>query len=208
MSMISSSSAHRSNECNVIATRRGSAVPSSDTARNIVAFIEAAPNSRVVIAIDGRSGAGKTTLARQIIQTTSLAVCMIEVESFIEGWSGLVNGIQHIAQAIVVPFIERGFAVAREWNWHGECWGGERRIPQSGSAAVLLVVGCGSSSRALAHHIDASVWIDCPEEVRRSRVTSREGDPSLWWRLWSEQEDTLLTDYDSASHATWRIQRI
>ncbi|MFT0848521.1 hypothetical protein VR010_12340 [Actinomycetaceae bacterium L2_0104] len=187
---------------------------------DIAEFIDGM-TSRVVIAIDGRSGAGKTTLAREIARELELrwhgqdlraatpeetrSLLCLEVENFVEGWSGLTEGVRAIAEDIVAPFRKRGWVTARPWDWHRERWGTELRFPETGTARVLLLVGCGSSSGPLAPLLDASVWIDASEALRRSRVAAREGDPSRWWDLWAAQESELLAEHDSPAHATWRI---
>ena len=84
------------------------------------------------------------------------------------------------------------------WLWWRHGW-------QVGPADVLLIVGCGSSSRALAQFVDVSVWIEAPEAVRRARVTLREGDPSAWWGLWAAQEERLLEQRDSRVLATYVV---
>ncbi len=188
------------------ACQDGEPAPATQMVHHIVAFIERTPGRRLVIAIDGRTGAGKTTFGRRIAGLVGEPVCILEVESFIEGWNGLSSGVQSIAQNIVIPFKDKGCAHAREWDWHRGRWRGTSRIPAVGQARVLLLVGCGSSSAALAPHLDASLWIDCPEELRRARVRAREGDPGTWWDLWTRQENELLADHDSPARATWRVQ--
>lgn len=84
-------------------------------------------------------------------------------------------------------------------------WGETTTI---GPADVLLVVGCGSSSAALAPYVDVSVWVETAEDVRRARVTAREGDPSSWWELWAAQEKVLLEERDSRALATYVVEQL
>lgn len=169
----------------------------------------------MIVAIDGRSGAGKTTLAREIAARLvgdqivgvrpGITVATIEVECFIEGWEGLVDGVRRVASEIAAPFRHSGRAQARTWDWHRGVWG---EMTAVGPADVLLVVGCGSSSTALAPYVDVSVWVEAAEEVRRARVTAREGDPSAWWELWAAQEKTLLEERDSRALATYVVEQL
>lgn len=197
--MTSSSSTSASKSAALVDFRR------HETLNRIVTFINEHADQRLVIAIDGRTGAGKTTLANDVASRLVESVCTLEVELFIEGWDGLIEGVQRIADTIVVPFKDQGWARARAWDWHREQWAGWQRIPETGQARVLLLTGCGSSSGPLAAHLDASVWIDRPANVRRKRVVERDGDPSQWWKLWTIQEDTLLARHDSPAHATWNL---
>lgn len=147
-----------------------------------------------VVAIDGRSGAGKTTLAaalaRELVKD-DVAVHVIEVESFIGGWNGLIEGLTAVAEQILAPVRTRGFAHARTWDWHSGTWATDVRIPPTGIADVLILTGCGSTSTACAPFVDVAVWVEADEARRRERVTGRDGDPSSWWKLWAEQEERL-----------------
>ncbi|MFT3942657.1 MAG: hypothetical protein QM705_02365 [Ancrocorticia sp.] len=175
-----------------------------DTVSGCVRALVSGPPPRI-LAIDGRSGAGKTTLAREIearLAAEGVRVALIEVENFIEGWEGLVDGVDVVASEIAAPFRECGCAQARAWDWYRGVWGA---VTEIGPADVLLIVGCGSSSEALAPYLDVSVWVEAPEEVRRARVAAREGDPAAWWELWAAQEERLLEQRDSRRLADYVV---
>lgn len=164
----------------------------------------------MIVSVDGRSGAGKTTLAREIetqvvADCPGLRVVSVEVECFIEGWEGLVEGVHRVASEIASPFRHSGYARTQAWDWHRGVWGETTTI---GPADVLLVVGCGSSSAALAPYVDVSVWVETAEDMRRARVTAREGDPSSWWELWAAQEKVLLEERDSRALATYVVEQL
>ena len=169
----------------------------------------------MIVAIDGRSGAGKTTLAREIAARLvgdqivgvrpGITVATIEVECFIEGWEGLVDGVRRVASEIAVPFQKCGRAETQAWDWHRGEWG---EMTAVGPADVLLIVGCGSSSAALTPYVDVSLWVEAAEDMRQARVTAREGDPSAWWELWAAQESVLLEERDSRALATYVVEQL
>ena len=147
-----------------------------------------------IVAIDGRSGAGKTTLAGKLekeLREEGIAVAAIEVESFIGGWNGLIDGVEAVAAQILGPVRSRGRATARTWDWNRGAWAEEVRIPPSGPVDVLILTGCGAASAPCRPFVDLAVWVELDEERRRERVARREGDPGRWWRMWAEQEDLL-----------------
>lgn len=147
-----------------------------------------------IVAIDGRSGAGKTTLAGKLekeLREEGTAVAAIEVESFIGGWNGLIDGVEAVAAQILGPVRSRGRATARTWDWNRGAWAEEVRIPPSGPVDVLILTGCGAASTPCRPFVDLAVWVELDEERRRERVARREGDPGRWWRMWAEQEDLL-----------------
>ena len=147
-----------------------------------------------IVAIDGRSGAGKTTLAGKLekeLREEGIAVAAIEVESFIGGWNGLIDGVEAVAAQILGPVRSRGRATARTWDWNRGAWAEEVRIPPSGPVDVLILTGCGAASAPCRPFVDLAVWVELDEERRRERVARGEGDPGRWWRMWAEQEDLL-----------------
>ena len=154
----------------------------------------AAARRTFIVAIDGRSGAGKTTLAGKLekeLREEGIAVAAIEVESFIGGWNGLIDGVEAIAAQILEPVRSRGRAPARMWDWNRGAWAEEVRIPPSGPVDVLILTGCGAASAPCRPFVDLAVWVELDEKRRRERVARREGDPGRWWRMWAEQEDLL-----------------
>lgn len=154
----------------------------------------AAARRTFIVAIDGRSGAGKTTLAGKLekeLREEGIAVAAIEVESFIGGWNGLIDGVEAIAAQILEPVRSRGRATARMWDWNRGAWAEEVRIPPSGPVDVLILTGCGAASAPCRPFVDLAVWVELDEKRRRERVARREGDPGRWWRMWAEQEDLL-----------------
>ena len=154
----------------------------------------AAARRTFIVAIDGRSGAGKTTLAEKLekeLREEGIAVAAIEVESFIGGWNGLIDGVEAVAAQILEPVRSRGRATAHTWDWNHGTWAEEVRVPPSGPVDVLILTGCGAASAPCRPFVDLAVWVELDEERRRERVARREGDPGRWWRMWAEQEDLL-----------------
>ena len=166
----------------------------SETPTGSAAASSAAARPTFIVAIDGRSGAGKTTLAGKLekeLREEGIDVAAIEVESFIGGWNGLIDGVEAVAAQILEPVRSRGRATARMWDWNRGAWAEEVRIPPSGPVGVLILTGCGAASAPCRPFVDLAVWVELDEERRRERVARREGDPGRWWRMWAEQEDLL-----------------
>lgn len=117
----------------------------------------------------------------------------------------MADGVRRVAERLLAPVRDRGWAELAPWDWHAGRWSPPARIPARGCADVLLLVGCGSTSAPCAPLLDVSVWLDLDEGERRRRVTRREGDPGAWWRAWGRQEGLLLAERDSARLADVRI---
>lgn len=176
------------------AEEQASGTPAGSAAAGLAMTGLAAARPTFIVAIDGRSGAGKTTLAGKLekeLREEGTAVAAIEVESFIGGWNGLIDGVETVAAQILGPVRSRGRATARTWDWNRGAWAEEVRIPPSGPVGVLILTGCGAASAPCRPFVDLAVWVELDEERRRERVARREGDPGRWWRMWAEQEDLL-----------------
>ncbi len=133
-----------------------------------------------VLLIDGRSGAGKTVLARELARRTGAT--LVSLDDVYPGWDGLEAG------ADAVPGIIRDGGWQR-WDWAADAPGEHARIARDGS---LIVEGCGAISRAsrpLAHH---AWWIDRDPAERRERALGRDGDSyAPHWERWAAQEETF-----------------
>ena len=183
----------RAGECRR-AKEQASGTPTGSAAAGSATTGLAAARRTFIVAIDGRSGAGKTTLAGKLekeLREEGIAVAAIEVESFIGGWNGLIDGVEAVAAQILEPVRSRRRATARMWDWNRGAWAEEVRIPPSGPVDVLILTGCGAASAPCRPFVDLAVWVELDEKRRRERVARREGDPGRWWRMWAEQEDLL-----------------
>lgn len=144
-----------------------------------------AAGSDVVVLIDGRSGAGKTSLAGALAARTGAA--LVHVEDYYPGWNGLAAGAEAIVSEVLEPWL-RGESVAlRRWNWH------EDRFEPAGALAAggnLIIEGCGAISRRSRPLADLAIWLEGEESLRRTRARARDGDDA-WWSPWREQEDAF-----------------
>src|SRR5690625_4657971 len=89
---------------------------------------------QVLIAGDGRAGAGNTGLARAATARESSSH-VIAIERFYDGWNGLRAGAPRLMREVLRPWAAGLPAHARLWDWHIETWT-ERvpshRLPASG----------------------------------------------------------------------------
>ena len=78
-------------------------------AKALVPAIRAVAASNPVVLIDGRSGAGKTSLARLLVARWPLTgrVQLVALDSLYPGWDGLDPGVEHRARADPRPARQR-----------------------------------------------------------------------------------------------------
>lgn len=149
--------------------------------------------SPYVIAIDGRSGSGKTRLAAQLTAhlTNTLpgrTVMTLHVDDFVAGWHGL-DSVVAVIKDLLESLAATGSGVARGWDWQGDRPG---ELCTVELCDVIIVEGCASGAAALKSYVDLLIWVEVSTATRYCRAIARDGagyEP--WWDIWAAQEDLL-----------------
>ncbi|HLV05505.1 hypothetical protein [uncultured Georgenia sp.] len=151
-----------------------------------------------VLGLDGRSGAGKTELARAVAAAVPGAQ-VVALEDAYRGWTGLRAGVEEIASGVLAPLREGRPGSYRRYDWHAERLGEVVRVEPS---AVVVLEGCGAGSLPCTPYLDALVWLEAPEYERHHRAMAR--DDGAWldrWSTWAAQESALLAEHDARAAA-------
>jgi para-aminobenzoate synthetase len=159
----------------------------------------------VIIAIDGRSGAGKTTLAIELAARlrNHRKVSLFHLEDIYPGWDGLVAGIERYVATVLAPLRRAEPATWASWDWENNRDGDTKvTLP----AEIVIVEGVGAAAAAARPLLDAVIWADSPDGERRSRALERDGDTyEPFWDRWASQEAELLATDDIPQHADVRV---
>ena len=159
----------------------------------------------VIIAIDGRSGAGKTTLAIELVARLREhhKVSLFHLEDIYPGWNGLAAGIERYVSTVLQPLQHGKPAEWVSWDWNRH-YDGETRTTQP--AEIVLVEGVGAAAEAARPFLAAVIWADSPEHDRRSRALERDGASyEPYWDQWAAQEQEWLAADDVPAHADVRV---
>ncbi|MFP3580621.1 aminodeoxychorismate synthase component I [Arthrobacter sp. SIMBA_036] len=146
----------------------------------------------VIIAVDGRSGAGKTTLAVELAARLREhhRVSLFHLEDIYPGWNGLAAGIDRYVATVLAPLSQGLAAEWTSWDWERHYDGATNvTLP----AEVVIVEGVGAAAHSARHLLDAVVWVESPGEDRRRRALSRDGSTyEPHWDGWAAQEEEWL----------------
>jgi len=154
-----------------------------------------------VLAIDGRSGAGKSTLAALVAQQSGAEI--VSLEYLYGGWDDLEGGANRLTTHLLEPLSAGLEAEVPQYDWLNHSWGKPRLITPAG---LLVVEGVGAFARRAAPLISCGVWLDAPEEVRRTRVEHRDSlDLADWWDAWATQEQAHFAAEQTALRASVTI---
>jgi uridine kinase len=141
-----------------------------------------------VVAVDGRSGAGKTSLAAALRdQLHAPVVCL---EDLYGGWDGLERGIDLLVSAVLEPLAAGQAARVPRYDWVAREWAEPTAIEPP---PILIVEGVGAGARRAAGFESVLVWLEVPAPVRKQRALDRDGETfAPYWDRWAAQEDLLL----------------
>lgn len=155
-----------------------------------------------VVLIDGRSGAGKSSLAARVAADWPLVgrVQVVALDSLYPGWDGLDGGVQRALDGILRPHGRGMHGSWRRWDWTEER-DAETHAVDPGLG--VIVEGSGLLTPVTAPLADVRVWVDAADEVRRARALTRDGDTYRpHWNRWADQEQRHVVRDDPRSLAT------
>ncbi|GAA5015825.1 AAA family ATPase [Terrabacter aeriphilus] len=146
----------------------------------------------VVVALDGPSGAGKTTLARgvELALAAHGPVSVVHMDHLYPGWDGLSEAPGLLTTEVLEPLSRGERAAYRIWSWVREEWAGTRDVPP---CRFLVVEGCGSSVGPARPYAALAVFVDADVALRHRRGVDRDGpayEPQ--WQRWADQETALF----------------
>jgi para-aminobenzoate synthetase len=159
----------------------------------------------VIIAVDGRSGAGKTTLAVELAARLRAhhKVSLFHLEDIYPGWNGLMAGIGRYVGTVLEPLSRGEAATWVSWDWVNH-YDGDPRVTLP--AEIVIVEGVGAAAAAARPFLSAVIWADSPEDLRRGRALGRDGATyEPFWDQWAEQEEEWLGGDDVPGHADLRV---
>jgi uridine kinase len=141
-----------------------------------------------VVAIDGRSGAGKTALAGR--WAAELHAPIVSLEDLYGGWDGLERGIDLLVSAVLRPLAAGQAARVPRYDWAAGSWAVPWPLEPP---ETLIVEGVGAGARRCAAYTSELVWVEAAAPVRRKRALARDGETfAPFWDMWAAQEDALL----------------
>lgn len=165
-----------------------------------------------VVAVDGRSASGKTTLAVRLVE--ALADAALVHTDDVAWWHGFFDWDDLMRTGVLEP-LHRGEAVAfvpPAWVEHDREPG--ERLPSTwpdgivvpASTRFVVIEGVGSSRRELADLVDTAIWVQADEETRAARDAARVAAGETTARMvdeWQRKEVPFLADqrpWDRADH--------
>jgi uridine kinase len=164
--------------------------PPVDSLRIGLALRRAVPRAGAtrVVAIDGRSGAGKTSLAATL--AGQLDAPVVSLEGLYGGWDGLEHGIDLLVSEVLEPLAAGQAARVPRYDWVARDWA-EPAVLEPPEA--LIVEGVGAGARRAAAFASLLVWLEVPAPTRKKRALDRDAETfAPYWDQWAAQEEEML----------------
>lgn len=175
----------------------------------VLSAIEAIADKSPIILIDGRTGTGKTELAKklqnELFAMLEQAPRVISMDDLYPGWGGLNEGAMYLLRQILIPLSKNQTAHWNKFDWENETR--EQKLSSFEGGTPLIVEGCGALSLASHELSDFAIWLSAPEQIRKKRFSERDGGAfDDYFDKWSAQEDEFYSTHRSAELANLRVE--
>jgi hypothetical protein len=152
-------------------------------------------NRSLVLAVDGRSSSGKTTLAARV-QAAVARSAAVHTDD-LAWWHSRFGWADLLLDGILMP-VHQGRPVSfrpPSWAEHGRA--GSIDVPSA--CPLLIIEGVGAGRREAAHWIDALMWVQSDQAEAERRSLARVGQPGgprtvQDLREWMAEEEPFLAE--------------
>lgn len=151
-------------------------------APDVAQILAVVSGARPVILIDGRSGAGKTEMAVELV--AALNSQFVSLDDVYPGWDGLEAASEMVRTDILLA---NRFHC---WDWYADAPGDWCDLDPG---LPLVVEGSGALSRANRQLATLGVWVELDEPARKARALARDGESyAPHWDAWAAQEQVFF----------------
>ena len=142
----------------------------------------------VIVAVEGRPGAGKTTFGAAL--AAEIGAAHVDLENIYPGWDGLEEGARLAAEELAAPVAAGEVAVVPQWDWVAMRPAEPLVIEPP---EFLVLSGTGSGSLAASPHLALVAWMELGDSERRRRALERDGETfAPHWQQWEAQVEAHL----------------
>jgi uridine kinase len=154
-----------------------------------------------LIAVDGPSGAGKTTFALRLAKV--LDVPVVHTDDLLDGWDDQFTFWDRLERRVLNPLRRGERAAYQRYQWHLGKFAGPPLVVEP--APAVLLEGVSSARREIRPELSLAVFVAAPPELRWRRALARDGDDSVAFRAylerWRAAEDRHFAEDGTAAAA-------
>jgi energy-coupling factor transporter ATP-binding protein EcfA2 len=143
-----------------------------------------------LVAVDGPSGAGKTSFADHLARAIRAArsrVTVVHTDDLLDGWADQFTFWPRLENGVLAPLRRGRPGKYPCYDWVAGRFAGEREVPVPD---VLILEGSTTARPSVRPELTMSVLVEAPPDERLSRVLARDG-PAVEapLRRWMAAED-------------------
>ena len=171
-------------------------------------------SERIVIAIDGRCAAGKTTLADALAKKLGAAVFHVDdfflprnqrTKKKLSECAGNIDR-ERLIREVLVPLHEGKSVSYRKYNCKTDKMQKKITVP---AHKISIVEGSYALHPDFCDYYDVKVFLDIDAALQKERVTSREGDGAeIFFERWIPLEEEYIKSLDVTSRCDKIINAI
>jgi len=164
-----------------------------NTAAELAAEIMTRPprsgRSRIV-AIDGQSGAGKTTFAAELataLLELGASVDVVHTDDLLDGWDDQFTFWERLQSSVLEPLQSGEAGRYHRYDWIAERFEDEVTIVHI--ADVVIIEGVSTGRAAMRQRADRTVFLGVPDALAWERLKARDPAEAMpFLRVWKERE--------------------
>ncbi|MCU7722983.1 AAA family ATPase [Actinoplanes sp. KI2] len=136
-----------------------------------------------LIAVDGPSGAGKTSFALRLAKQLDAPV--VHTDDLLDGWDDQFTFWERLEREVLGPLRRGETATYLRYQWHlGKFAGPPLTVDP---AAAVLLEGVSAARREIRPELSLAVFVTAPADLRLRRAVARDGDDSVAFRAYLER---------------------
>jgi hypothetical protein len=153
----------------------------------------------VILAVDGRSSSGKTTLAGRLREVVA-GTAVVHTDD-IAWWHSRFGWADLLTDGVLLPARAGQPVTYRPPQWDQRQRPGAIEVPVG--CPLLIIEGVGAARRETAHLLDAAIWVQSDQREAERRSLARVGQPGgpptvQHYRDWMAEENPFI-----ASQRPW-----
>jgi len=171
----------------------------ADIAREVWARSPRLGETRLV-AVDGPSGAGKTSFAARLAEAIGPGTPIVHTDDLLDGWGDQVTFWPRLEEWVLAPLREGCTGRYRRYDWEAGHFSPEWiEVP---AAPVVVLEGVTSARAEIRPELTLAIFLTAPLEERIRRTDRRDGGtlaaPLAKWR---RREEAHFAADATAEHA-------
>jgi uridine kinase len=154
-----------------------------------------------LVAVDGPSGAGKTSFADRLAKELDAPV--VHTDDLLDGWDDQFTFWNRLEGRVLEPLRHGRPATYECYLWHRKAFGGKPVTVEP--APVVLLEGASSARRVIRPELSLAIFVLAPPDLRLTRALAREGGDDVAFRAylerWRTAEDRHFAEEQTAASA-------